>query len=200
MFYASGRSDSYMMCKNNLTQLSAALHAYYFDHGCFPPFYTMDEKGTPMHNWRALILPYVESDKNFYDYDYNSPWNSPHNQKLHNKMPSIFKCPFSYGKTDNNSPSYELVPDENFHSCKLENHPLGLPRDMSKYFLLVETRGADYNWLEPVEPSRIFVYMPGQKDLLGFYHDDGMFCQHRRTTIMTKDRLIFIMSFPNYIE
>ncbi|MBC8288680.1 MAG: DUF1559 domain-containing protein, partial [Planctomycetes bacterium] len=52
---ASRRSQ----CKNNLKQIGIALHNYHEDHGAFPPAYTMDANGQPLHSWRTLILLYL---------------------------------------------------------------------------------------------------------------------------------------------
>ena len=47
-------------CCNNLKQIALALHNYADEHGEFPPAYTVDEQGQPLHSWRTLILPYLE--------------------------------------------------------------------------------------------------------------------------------------------
>ncbi len=46
-------------CSNNLRQIGVALHNYSDTYGCFPPAFTVDQQGQPMHSWRALILPYL---------------------------------------------------------------------------------------------------------------------------------------------
>ncbi|MGL6227163.1 MAG: DUF1559 domain-containing protein [Thermoguttaceae bacterium] len=49
-----------MRCSNNMRQIVLAFHAYHAQHGCFPPTYTVDERGQPLQSWRVLILPYIE--------------------------------------------------------------------------------------------------------------------------------------------
>ena len=82
-----------MQCTNNLKQLGLALWNYEQAYKCFPPAYTTDEQGRPMHSWRALILPFCEGDKNGYDYD--QPWDSPDNLAFakNSQAPGIFQCP-----------------------------------------------------------------------------------------------------------
>ena len=49
-----------MLCTNNLKQLALAMHTYNDYHKSFPPAYTTDEDGKPLHSWRVLILPFIE--------------------------------------------------------------------------------------------------------------------------------------------
>jgi Protein of unknown function (DUF1559) len=81
------------MCRNNLKQIGLALHNYHQVYGAFPPAYIADETGRPMHSWRVLLLPYMEEQKLYAEYDFNEPWNGPHNSKLLAKMPRLFSCP-----------------------------------------------------------------------------------------------------------
>src|SRR6185437_16399328 len=45
-------------CNNNLKQVGLGLQNYNDIYKCFPPVYTTDENGKPMHSWRVLILPF----------------------------------------------------------------------------------------------------------------------------------------------
>lgn len=49
-----------VMCKDNLHQIGIALHNYHEQHGSFPPAYTTDQNGKPLHSWRVLLLPYLD--------------------------------------------------------------------------------------------------------------------------------------------
>jgi prepilin-type processing-associated H-X9-DG protein len=81
------------MCMNNLKQIGLALHNYQTEYGAFPPAYIADEAGRPMHSWRVLILPYMDEQDLYDDYDFSEPWNGPHNSRLLAKMPRLFSCP-----------------------------------------------------------------------------------------------------------
>jgi len=94
----SGRSP----CSNNLKQIGLALHNYHNGYGSFPPAYIPDEDGRPMHSWRVLILPFLEQRQLCEQYDFNEPWNSPHNLDVAGEMPPGFHCPKDKraGRTD----------------------------------------------------------------------------------------------------
>ncbi|MHB0956259.1 MAG: DUF1559 family PulG-like putative transporter [Pirellulaceae bacterium] len=63
-------------------------------HGCFPPAYLVDNKGTtPIHSWRVLILAFIEENEHYEAYRFDAPWNGPNNLKLAAQMPQIFHMP-----------------------------------------------------------------------------------------------------------
>ena len=71
---------------NRTRQICLAIYAYHEDTGHFPPAYIADDDGKPMHSWRVLVLPYLEEQALFNQYDFNEPWNGPNNSKLVNKL------------------------------------------------------------------------------------------------------------------
>ncbi len=50
-------------CMNNIPQISLALINYESANGHFPPPYTTDDDGNPLHSWRVLILPFLEENE-----------------------------------------------------------------------------------------------------------------------------------------
>jgi len=82
-----------MSCKANLRAIGLALQSYHANYGCFPPAYTTDASGRPMHSWRALILPYAGEHALFKAYRLDEPWDGPNNSRLAGRMPAIYGCP-----------------------------------------------------------------------------------------------------------
>ncbi|QDU78053.1 hypothetical protein Pan97_51330 [Bremerella volcania] len=58
-----------MQSQNNLKVIGLALHNYHDTYGTLPPAYIPDEDGQPMHSWRVLILPFVEANHIYAQYD-----------------------------------------------------------------------------------------------------------------------------------
>jgi prepilin-type processing-associated H-X9-DG protein len=82
------------LCLSNLHVIGMALQSYRGDHGVFPPAYIADADGKPMHSWRVLILPYLQHQALYEQYDFDEPWNGPNNSKLASKLEfPIFACP-----------------------------------------------------------------------------------------------------------
>ncbi len=80
-------------CMNNLKQIALALHNYHDAYGSFPPAYTTDENGRPMHSWRVFLPPFMESSNFYEQYNFHEPWDSPNNLKMIEMMPAGFQCP-----------------------------------------------------------------------------------------------------------
>ncbi|PHR93513.1 MAG: hypothetical protein COA78_32765 [Blastopirellula sp.] len=82
-----------MQCTNHLKQLGLALHNYHDTYGTLPPAYIADANGKPMHSWRVLILPFIEEQTLYNQYDFDEPWDGPNNSKLATRLPYAYVCP-----------------------------------------------------------------------------------------------------------
>lgn len=82
-------------CVNNLKQIGLAMSAYHDAYQCFPPAYTVDAHGQPLHSWRTLLLPFMEHETLYAQLRLDEPWNSPHNQTVltDREAPSVLRCP-----------------------------------------------------------------------------------------------------------
>jgi hypothetical protein len=94
-------------CANNLHGIALALLEYHEANGCFPPAFTADKSGKPLHSWRTLILPYMDCDDLCKACDLTQPWDAPKNQKLLAFQLRRFVCPNdpssnAYGATQTN--------------------------------------------------------------------------------------------------
>jgi prepilin-type processing-associated H-X9-DG protein len=88
-------------CSCHFCGILLALHNYNSQYGSFPPAYIADPSGRPMHSWRVLILPYIEQQTLYAQYDFSEPWNGPNNIKLLKSMPNVFACPSRFSNATN---------------------------------------------------------------------------------------------------
>ena len=94
-------SDAFVMnwstpksqCRNNLMKIGLALHVYHEAHDAFPPLYTVDAEGKPLHSWRVLLLPYLEEQRLYERIRLDEPWDSEHNKQFHSRYLSVYTCP-----------------------------------------------------------------------------------------------------------
>jgi len=82
-----------MQCKNNLRNLTLALHNYHDTHGHFPPAFTVDRQGNRLHSWRTLLLPFLDQSVLYQRIDLSKPWDHPANAAARETDLSIFRCP-----------------------------------------------------------------------------------------------------------
>jgi hypothetical protein len=138
-------------CANNLKQIALALHSYHEQYGVFPPAYIADASGRPMHSWRILLLPFLEAQSLYDEYDFHEPWNGPNNSKLLATMPAVFGCP-SQPPTQPNHTNYAVItgPGTMFPgtaSVKITDVTDGL----SEALMVVEVANVNIPWTAPVD-------------------------------------------------
>lgn len=101
-----------------------------------------------MHSWRVLLLPLVERNDIYRQYNFNEPWDGPSNRKLADKIPEIYGC---WGRIDDtDETSYVAIvgpgtvwPGATGASLKHVIDSKGAT------ILLVEVANSGINWLEP---------------------------------------------------
>jgi hypothetical protein len=138
-------------CSNNLKQIALALHNYHDTFGSFPPAYIADENGRPMHSWRVLILPFLESSDLYSKYRFDEPWDGPNNRLLADRMPRTYCCP-SEPRTNPPSlmTSYLAVvgPETVWPEGKAVAFS-DIQDGTSNTLLVVESHGSGIHWMEP---------------------------------------------------
>lgn len=106
-------------CLNNVRQIILAMHNYSDVYGGFPPAYTVDQQGQPLHSWRTLLLPYVDEKALYESIDLSKPWDDPVNVGFAAEIPPVYRCP-SAVIPDGHTTYVALVGDDLFlHPTKL---------------------------------------------------------------------------------
>ena len=94
-----------MLCCDRLRRIAAAMNAYHDFHGTFPPAWTTDALGRPLHSWRVLILPFLDRADLYEKIRLGEAWDSPWNRQFHRApgIREIFFCPMP---AEQNGPSF----------------------------------------------------------------------------------------------
>jgi hypothetical protein len=79
-------------CSENLRVIHQALGKYHEENGHWPPAYTVDEQGKPLHSWRSLILPFLGQQALFDQIDFSKPWDHPANRAAAETVVSVYQC------------------------------------------------------------------------------------------------------------
>ncbi|HWL09797.1 MAG TPA: DUF1559 domain-containing protein [Planctomicrobium sp.] len=142
---ASERSQ----CKNNLKQITLALHNYHDVWGALPPAYTVDADGKPLHSWRTLILAHTDG-KSLYDtIDLTKPWDAPVNEQARKTAVSVYQCPSA--NIPSNHTSYVAIVGEDFAFAPTRPRPFSEFKDgLSNTVLVMEvTPDETFEWMKP---------------------------------------------------
>lgn len=149
-----------MGCMNNLKQIGLALNTYHDIFGCFPPQSITDLNGKPVHSWRRLILPYLDSHPPgiVWPIDVSEPWDSPKNLAAAKRfLPPCYYCPTErYFAPANRQPpssgvtNYVMIVGAETVAPPKEGLSLEEITDGTAYTVIVaEIANSDILWTEP---------------------------------------------------
>jgi hypothetical protein len=79
--------------QNNLKQLGLAFHSHFDVYRRLPPATVYGKDGRPLYSWRVLVLPFVEQQALYQQFNKNEAWDSPGNMPLLKQMPPVFAHP-----------------------------------------------------------------------------------------------------------
>ncbi len=158
-------------CQNNLKQIGLALHNYEEAHGFFPPAYTVDAKGKPLHSWRTLILPFIDQQDLYDQIDLSKPWNDPANSKAYNTALDFYSCPAT-----------ELAPTETVYLAVVTPESVFQPTrpraikditDGTSNTLMITEAATHHavHWMSPLDPNELMVLGFGRGNNL--HHERG---------------------------
>ncbi len=86
-----------VQCRNNLKQMGIALHNYHDTHQTFPFGYLKKPDGVQGNaagfGWLAMLLPQLEQNNIYQQFDWNRPLFDPVNEKPRLLQPRLFLCP-----------------------------------------------------------------------------------------------------------
>lgn len=168
-----------MQCTNQEKQIVIALHIYHDVHGTFPPAYTTDEDGNPLHSWRVMILPYMEQQELYDSINLDEPWDSTHNSVFHSQIPSVYLCPSAPASSKiTGLTSYKWVIGENTISNGPDATDLSeVTRVSSNAIAIIEVIPST-NWMAPEDIQETDLISNGinysRNEGAGSYHRDGI--------------------------
>ena len=138
-------------CINNLKQIGLAMHNYHDTYKCFPPAYIADENGGPMHSWRVLLLPFMEQQALYEQYNFKEPWDGPNNSRLVGMIDTVFyRCPSEDLTQGRSETSYVMIVGPGTISDGPTPTQMGQIADgVSNTIMLVEVTGSGIRWAEP---------------------------------------------------
>ena len=160
-------------CTNNLKQVGLALHNYHSAYNAFPDD-IRDSNGKPLLSWRVALLPFCDELSLYHEFHLNEAWDSPHNRKLLNRMPTGLFC-LASGSANTGETVYQgFAGPQAFFDGKATR--LADIRDGASNTIAVVESTAAVPWTKPTH-----IPFDPQKDPLGgeSFHSGGfnaLFC------------------------
>jgi hypothetical protein len=142
-------NDRRVACAGQLRQIGVAMQLYHQQYGSFPPPYTVDDSGRPMHSWRALLLPYVKAPQVASRYRFDEPWDSAHNQTLRSAMPAVYACPSDHASSGSETDYVVIVGPGGVFDPGKTTSLAEIKDGLANTLLVAEVVGSGINWLEP---------------------------------------------------
>lgn len=146
---SAGEAARRAQCVSNLRQIGFALCLYEQEYHAFPPAYTIDSSGMPLHCWRTLILPFIEHVSLYNSIDLTRPWNDPVNGTAMQTSLNVYQCPSMSGS--HNFTPYMVVwsPEGLFHHGRSRTKA-EITDDPASTIGVVETSEKHMvHWMEP---------------------------------------------------
>lgn len=135
---------------NNLKQIALAMHNYHDTFNELPPAVVTDADGQPLYSGRVLLLPFMDQQAIYAQWDKSKAWNSPENQALANVAIPIFHDPSGQSAPGMTDYLFVTGPGTVFDGQgkrKLQDITDGT----SNTLVFIEIKGMNVNWAEPRE-------------------------------------------------
>ncbi len=143
-----------LMTQDDLKQLALALNHYADDHeGRLPAAALYSTDGRPLLSWRVLVLPYLDENDLYRQFQLDEPWDGPHNLTLLSRMPKVFASPLQLGGSPAPSTTFFQV-FVGLGAAFEEREGLRLPQDFPDGVattILVAEAGEAVPWTKPLD-------------------------------------------------
>src|SRR5262249_9210421 len=136
----------------------------------FPPPKGVEPAPTKGLSWRVALLPYVEQDVLYKQFNMNEPWDGPTNKPLLNSMPKIYQVPGRPAPPGQTYYQVFVTPQQPrsfrtaFPALGPGQRVTGIIDGTSNTFMVVEMANP-VPWTAPDDP----VWEPGKTPPLGVY-------------------------------
>lgn len=136
---------------DKIERIVQALNLYHDQHGSYPPAYFTDDKGKPTHSWRVMILPQLDRNDLYQQYNFNEPWNSPGNVNVTTRMPDVYRNEIdnSPGSTSTNFAA--VVGKRTMFPHEKSTTRTQALDDRDTILMVVEIHGMGFDWTDPSE-------------------------------------------------
>ena len=144
-------------CKNNLKQIGLSMHNYHDVYGSFPPAFTVDAGGKPMHSWRTTTLPFIEAMGSTSWINYLKPWDDPANAEALSVSLPVYLCPSS-SCPENHTCYFGISAPEGFFTPGVCRRISDITDGTSRTLMTIDVDSQrSVPWMQPVDADEALV-------------------------------------------
>ena len=157
-----------MSAQNRLKEIGLATINYQEVAKTFPPPYSVDKNGKPLHSWRVLILPYLDENSLAHKVRLDEPWDSPYNKQFHSQMPSVYYNSTYPGSDTNGETNFCMVvgPDA-FGQANGKGISFRDIKNGASHTIMFIERKTPVCWMAPVDIEQEKAYLGINRDPAG---------------------------------
>lgn len=144
---------------NNLKMIALGMLNHTDAYRTLPAPARMKKDGHPPHSWRVAILPFIEEDSLYKQYNFDEPWDSEANKKVLAQMPEIYRAPGADPKSTNTSYVVPIVDKGIFSAETVKKGPslAAIADGTSNTITVIETE-TQIPWTKPedlvIDPTK----------------------------------------------
>lgn len=137
--------------QSNMKQILIALHSYHDVYRALPPAIVKDKDGKPLYSGFVCLLPFMEQQPLYDQFNKDKAWDSPENEALSNMVIPVF-CDPSSPSTKPGHTDYLLVYAPG--RSALQDSAIGrgladITDGTSNTIILVEVKNGQTSWAAP---------------------------------------------------
>ena len=157
-----------MLPQNRLREIALAMANYYSTYGTFPPPYTVDKNGKPLHSWRVLILPFLEEGNLYQRIRLNEPWDSEYNKQFHNQMPAVYHNTAYPGSDKKGETNFcTVVGPDTFGQADGKGRKTSEIKNGPSHTIMLVERQTPICWMAPIDIEQEKAYLGINQDPAG---------------------------------
>ncbi len=137
--------------QSKIGRITKALNAYHDLHGTYPPAYFTDENGQPTHSWRVMILPQLNRNDLYTQYNFDEPWNDPSNIAVTMQMPDVYRSPADKSTNVNTTRFAAVVGKRTVFPFEKAISRSQILDDARTVMVIVEVHGIGFDWTDPTQ-------------------------------------------------
>ncbi len=143
-FYSEGNTDDAI--EGNIQQLAIGMLNYESNFMRFPAHAIYSDDRQPLLSWRVSILPFIEQNNLYQQFNLDEPWDSPHNLALLPLMPRIYAVP---GLNEGETTILALTGEDAFF--ELDRRGPGFPSDGETIAFVRANDDLAVAWTKPAD-------------------------------------------------